>query len=75
MVTVGTLFVVACNRGWIFCQMNVNKTILHGDLHEEVYMQSLQVYSKQRKNKICKLQKYTNHQEIVFKAYQRLGEI
>ena len=58
MVTVRTFLAIAVHHGWEIEQLDVNNAFLHGDLHEEVYMQVPQGYSQTLPpNTVCKLQK------------------
>jgi len=38
MVTICLILVVAVEKKWEIHQMDVHNTLLHGDLHEDVYM-------------------------------------
>lgn len=55
MVTIRTLLAVAATRSWILHQIDVHNVFLHGDLDEEVYMQTGFSYGDYKK--VCKLQK------------------
>ena len=42
MATVCTIIVVAASKGWLLHQMDVKNAFLHGDFHEEAYMEQPQ---------------------------------
>ena len=39
MSTIKTLLAISTMRGWSLTQLDVNIVFLHGELHEDVYMQ------------------------------------
>ncbi|GJU47010.1 retrovirus-related pol polyprotein from transposon TNT 1-94 [Tanacetum coccineum] len=58
MVIIRTLIAVAISNDWIIEQLDVNNAFLHGDLHEDVYMQVPQGYNNSLPpNTVCKLTK------------------
>ncbi|GJT55828.1 retrovirus-related pol polyprotein from transposon TNT 1-94 [Tanacetum coccineum] len=58
MVTLRALLAIAISHDWIIEQLDVNNAFLHGDLHEEVYMQVPQGYAQQLPpNTVCRLKK------------------
>jgi len=58
MSTVRTLISCASNFGWPLHQLDVKNAFLHGDLHEEVYMEIPPGWSKpETTGKVCKLKK------------------
>lgn len=57
MTTVRCLVTVAVSKGWSLHQMGVSNAFLHGDLHEEVYMEVPLGYKTQNKGLVCHLHK------------------
>ncbi|PWA96217.1 hypothetical protein CTI12_AA041970 [Artemisia annua] len=59
MVTIRTLLVTAVQQNWHIAQLDINNAFLHGDLHEEVYMELPQGYQPNTTlpNPVCKLKK------------------
>ncbi|KAK3001619.1 hypothetical protein RJ639_020658 [Escallonia herrerae] len=57
MVSVRVFLAVAVIKNWEFHQMNINNAFLHGDLHEEVYIQSPLGFSPSSPNKVLRLRK------------------
>ena len=57
MATVRSLIAIAIKRGWDISQLDVNNAFLHGDLHEEVYMEVPSCLMIDAPGLICKLNK------------------
>ena len=57
MVTVRTVIAIAAMQRWDIHQMDVYNAFLHGDLHEEVYMDLALRFSSDNRHQVCKLSK------------------
>ena len=58
MATVRAVISLAASKGWILHQMDVKNAFLHGDLHEEVYMDQPPGYEDlDHPNLVCMLKK------------------
>jgi len=58
MTIVRAIIAMATTKGWSLHQMDVNNVFLHGDLHEEVYMEQPPGYVNQtHPNLVCRLKK------------------
>ena len=57
MTTIWLLLALASTKNWHLHQLDVNNTFLHGDLHEDVYMQAPLGVLTTRPTQVCKLLK------------------
>lgn len=56
-VTIRILPALAISNYWCLEQLDINNVFLHGNLHEEVFMQLPEGYQKGIKGQVCKLNK------------------
>jgi len=56
MATIRAIMAVVAAKRWHMCQLDVNNAFLHGELHEEVYMQMPKGIPNPT-NKVCRLKK------------------
>ncbi|KAK2359915.1 putative mitochondrial protein [Trifolium repens] len=57
MTTVRIFMAIAATQNWPLFQLDVNTAFLHGDLHEEVYMQPPPSLHLDQPDLVCKLQR------------------
>jgi len=57
MTTVRMFLALPSINNWFLHQLDVNNAFLHGDLHEDVYMESLQGVQSSKPNQVCRLNK------------------
>ena len=57
ITTVRLLLAIVATKNWHVEQLHVNNAFLHGDLHEEVYMEVLKGVVPPKPGKVCNLRK------------------
>jgi len=57
VTTIRLVIALASINHWFLHKLDVNKEFLHGDLHEDVYMQLPPGFSTSKPNQVCKLSK------------------
>jgi hypothetical protein len=58
MTTLRIIIAMAATKGWLLHQMDVKNVFLHGELHEEMYMEQPPSYVDQtHPNLVCRLKK------------------
>lgn len=57
MTTVRSMITVEIKKNWKIFQLDVNNAFLHGDLHEEIYINIPQGLNVQGPNIVCQLKK------------------
>ncbi|RZC08301.1 Retrovirus-related Pol polyprotein from transposon RE1 [Glycine soja] len=57
LTTMRTVLSIAATKNWPTHQMDVSNAFLHGNLHEEVYMQLSPGFHKQGESRVCRLNK------------------